>query len=64
MHPMDPRAADEEIIQVMARAMGAADHVWYWKDGYPDQDRVKAFYEQAARRQFAAHRAMTEHSTN
>jgi hypothetical protein len=52
--------SDDEIIAVVARAMGEADRVWYWKDGYPDGERLKEFYDAAARRHIAADRALSK----
>jgi len=55
---MPDTISDEQIIEAMSHAMAEADRVWFWKDGYPDQERIKAFYNQAARRHLAAHRMM------
>ena len=55
---------DAEIIAAMARAMGEADHVWFWKTGgdgeNAQQHTARMYYEAAARRQLAAHRKMLE----
>ena len=58
---------DDEIIAEMARAMGEADRVRFWKtDGFDQnatQHTAQMFYEAAARRQLAAHRKLIELTT-
>jgi hypothetical protein len=51
---------DDELIETIARAMGSADRVFYWKDGYPDQERLTELYTCAARRHLVAHRILTD----
>ena len=51
---------DDEIIEAMARAMGEADRVRFWKDGYPDAERLTETYTCAARRHLAAQRMLQD----